>query len=131
MIGVSDIGNIIYKDSIPFGIKDVFQKGNVPQGEILSERIVIYPKMQQDITFWKESFVEVNICVPNIDAYTANLIRLNELERNARLIYESRTGIFDDTRYRYKIDTIGIEQDPQMKCHYVNVSLIFEVLNVK
>lgn len=130
MIGVSDIGNILYKDcKEAFGLK-VYQKGNIPSGAIKTDRVIIYPKVQQDVTYWKESFVEVNLCVPDIASNTANLVRLNELEREARAKLKRSTGEYDGSRYRYKIDTIGIEQDSEMQCHYVNVSILFEVLNV-
>lgn len=129
MIGVSDIGNIVYRDcKQAFGL-ECYQKGNVPQGEITTERVIIYPKVQQDISIWKESFVEVNLCVPDIAPNTANLVRLNELERIAREQLRYKTDVYDDTLYRYKIDTIGLEQDQEMKCHYINVTLLFETIN--
>lgn len=129
MISVTDIGNILYKDCGAFGIP-VYQKGNVPTGKVDSERIVIYPKVQQDLVYWRESFVEVNICVPDVSENTADLIKLNDMERKARQLIGYSTGIYDGTRYRYKIDTIGIEQDPGLACHYVNATILFKVINV-
>jgi hypothetical protein len=129
MIGVSDIGNILYADCKRIFSLPCFQRGNVPQGEITTDRIIIYPKVQQDISIWKESFVEVNICVPDIAPDTANLVRLNEVERIAREHLKYKCSEYDNTLYRYKIDTIGLEQDQEMKCHYVNISILFETIN--
>ena len=33
--------------------------------------------------------------------------------------------------YRYSIESIGAEADTALKCHYVNVRILFEVINVK
>lgn len=129
MIGVSDIGNILYKDCKALGL-DVFQNGNIPKGEITSERVIIYPKAQSPNTYWHESYVEVNICVPDIEIDTANLIRLAELETQARALLDYSGGLFNGCRYRYKIESVGIEADEEMKCHFVNVTILFNVLNV-
>lgn len=129
-IGVTDIGNIIYRDCKPFGI-EIFQKGNIPKGELKKERIVIIPKAQVPLKYWKESFVEVNICTLNLKNGMANLIRLQELEHQARKLLSSSVGEYNDCKYRYKIDSIGIEEDTELRCHYVNVTLNFETLNVK
>ena len=43
----------------------------------------------------------------------------------------SITGRYDGTTYHYSIESIGIEEDTSLKCHYVNVRILFEVLNVK
>lgn len=130
MIGVSDIGNILYKDCKALGL-DVFQKGNIPKGEITSERVIIYPKAQSPNTYWRESYVEVNICVPNIEIDTANLIRLAELETQARSLLGYSVGELKGSRYRYQIESVGIEADEEMKCHFINVTILFNALNVK
>ena len=41
------------------------------------------------------------------------------------------TGSYNGSFYRYSIYNIGTEADTALKCHYVNVSVLFEVLNVK
>ena len=106
MIVTTDIGNILYRDCKAFGIS-IVPNGETLTGELKSERIVIHTKKQQPGTYWKKSFAEVNLCVPDLSKNEANSIRLNEL------------------------DNIGTEADTALKCHYVNVSVLFEVLNVK
>ena len=129
MIVTTDIGNILYRDCKVFGI-DLIPDGETLTGELKYEKIVIHVKKQQLGTYWKKSFVEVNLCVPDLKEGEANTIRLNELERQAMKILRS-TGSYNGSFYRYSIYNIGTEADTALKCHYVNVSVLFEVLNVK
>lgn len=130
MIVTTDIGNILYRDCKAFGI-EVYQKGNIPSGEVTTERVIIRTKSQTPSKYWKKGFVEVNICVPDIEPNTADLIRLSELERRANVLLDDVISSYDGSTYTYSIDSIGIEADTALKCHYVNVRVLFEVLNVK
>ena len=131
MIVTTDIANILYKDCKAFGI-EVYQAGNIPDEhkELSSERVIIRTKSQSPETYWKKGFVEVNLCVPDIDG-DANLIRLQELERKAQEVLDEVVGEYDGSNYYYLIDSIGIEADAELRCHYVNVRILFQVLNVK
>lgn len=129
MIVTTDIGNILYRDCKAFGI-EVYQKGNIPAGEVTTERVIIRTKSQSPSKYWKRDFVEVNLCVPDIEPDTANLIRLAELERQAMSILNDVVSSYDGTTYYYSIDSISTEADTALKCHYVNVRILFEVLNV-
>ncbi|WP_347020862.1 hypothetical protein [Bacteroides finegoldii] len=131
MIVTTDIANIIFKDCKAFGISEMYQRGNIPEGEVKTERIVIYPKAQQPDAYWERGYVEVNLCVPVTKTGKANLIRLNELERNAREMFKDGiVGQYDGSWYRYSSESIGIEEDKELCCYYVNVKLLFETLNV-
>ena len=131
MIVTTDIANILYKDCKAFGI-EVYQAGNIPDEhkELSSERVIIRTKSQSPETYWKKGFVEVNLCVPDMDG-DANLIRLQELERKAQEVLDEVVGEYDGSNYYYLIDSIGIEVDTEFRCHYVNVRILFQVLNVK
>lgn len=128
MIVNSDISDIIYNDCSVFGIK-TYRFGNIPDGKVKSERIVVIAKALTADEYWNDGFVNVNFCVPDKQG-TANTPRLQELERRVWKELGSRTGVFDGTRYRYNVYSSGIEQDEGLECHYVNVILKFEVLNV-
>lgn len=130
MITTTDIGDILFRDCQTFGL-DVFRKGNIPDGDVVSERIVIIPKPQTPNKYWKKSFIEVNFCVPYLVGQKAALARLGELERNARMTLNGVTGEYDGTRYRYSISSVGVEEDTLLKCYYVNVRLLFQTLNVR
>lgn len=130
MIVTTDIGNILYRDCKVFGI-DLIPDGETLTGELKYEKIVIHVKKQQLGTYWKKSFVEVNLCVPDLKEGEANTIRLNELERQAMKRFDDVVSTYDGTTYRYSIDSIGTEADIALKCHYVNVRILFNVLNVK
>jgi len=131
MIVTTDIANILYKDCEIFDI-EVFQAGNIPDEhkKLSSERVIIRTKSQSPEAIWKKGFVEVNLCVPDMDG-DANLIRLQELERKAQEVLDDVVGEYDGSNYYYLIDSIGIEADTELRCHYVNVRLLFQVLNVK
>lgn len=128
MIVTTDIANILYRDSEIFGI-DIVPFGEILTGELKAERITIHVKGQIPETYWEKCFCEVNLCVPDIGLNEANTIRLNELERLAKKNFKSVTGRYDGTRYRYKYDTISIEADTALKCHFVNCRILFNVLN--
>lgn len=130
MIVTTDIANILYRDCQTFGI-DIVPHGKKLTGELKSERIVIHSKKQQPGTYWKKSFVEVNLCVPDLKRGEANTIRLNELEKQAQELFDGVTGRYDEVSYFYSVDSIGTEENTDLRCHYVNIRLLFEVLNVK
>ncbi len=130
MIVTTDIGNILYRDCKAFGI-DIVPDGETLVGELKSERIVIHTKKQQLGKYWKKSFAEVNLCVPDLKEGEANTIRLNGLERQANNLFDNVVSSYDGTTYCYSIDSIGTEADTALKCHYVNVRILFNVLNVK
>lgn len=127
MIATGDIATILLRDLKSFGI-DTYKKGAIPGGEITTERITINPKEPAPGTYWKKGFVDINICVPDVDGL-ANTARLTELER---LSFSLRSvSSFDDSTYRYSVYSTIQEQDTALKCHFVNVKILFEVLNVK
>lgn len=130
MIVTTDIANILYRDCNAFGI-DIVPQGETLTGELKSERIVIHAKKQQPGKYWKKSFAEVNLCVPDLKEGEANTIRLNGLERQANNLFDNVVSSYDGTTYLYLIDSISTEADTALKCHYVNVRILFNVLNVK
>ncbi len=130
MIVTTDIADILFRDCKDFGIM-IVPFGKTLTGEITEERITIHVKGQTPEKIWEKCFVEVNLCVPDLGVNIANTLRLKELERTAKELFRSVTGTFDGTRYLYEIDTINIEADTALKCHFVNVRLLFNVLNVK
>lgn len=131
MIVTTDIANILYKACESFGI-EVYQAGSIPgeHKKLSSERVIICTKSQSSEEIWKKGFVEVNLCVPDMDG-DANLIRLQELEREAQEVLGDVVGVYDGSHYWYTIDSIGTEADTELRCHYVNVRILFQVLNVK
>ena len=129
MITTSDIVDILYGVCAPFGM-EIYRKGYIPDGVVKEERVVIIPKEQSPQTYWKKCFVEVNLCVPDIGEGIADLNRLQEVERQAQEVFDSAAGGDDSSAYRYSIESVnGVSKDDDMKCHYVNVRLLFEVLN--
>ena len=139
MITTSDIATILYKDCKAFGISNVYKSPNVPIGDcnditkpqVTAERIVILTKKETPEKIWKKSFVEVNLVVPNLKDGKANLSRTTELDRMAHILFGDVFGYFDNTKYTYSLYSTETLQDPDIKCNYVNVRILFQVLNVK
>ena len=130
MIVTTDIADILYRDCKAFGI-EIVPFGKTLIDELKDERITIHVKGQTPSKYWEKCFCEVNLCVPDLGVNIANTLRLKELERTAKKLFKSVTDEFDGTRYHYGVDTIHIEADTALKCHFVNCRLLFNVLNVK
>ena len=130
MIVTTDIADILYRDCKAFGI-GIVPFGNTLTGELKEERITIHVKGQTPEKIWEKCFVEVNLCVPDLGVNIAHTLRLKKLERLAKKRFKSVTGMFDGTRYHYEVDTITIEADTALKCHFVNCRILFNALNVK
>lgn len=128
MITTTDAANIICKDCRPFGM-EVFQEGLIPEEELTNERITVHAKRQSEESYWTKCFIEVNFSVPDKSG-EADLIRLNEIEREALARLDS-VGEYDESYYRYSVHSSSHERDLSFKCHFVNVRLLFEVLNIK
>lgn len=130
MIVTTDIADILYRDCKAFGI-GIVPFGKTLTGDLKGERITIYVKGQTPSKYWEKCFCDVNLCVPDLEVNITNTLRLKELERKAKKLFRSVTGTFDGTRYHYEVDTIHIEADTALKCHFVNVRILFNALNVK
>lgn len=130
MIVTTDIADILYRDCKAFGI-DIVPFGKTIIDELKDERITIHVKGQTPSKYWEKCFCEVNLCVPDLGVKIANTLRLKELERKAKGLFKSVTDEFDGTRYNYEIDTIHIEADTALKCHFINCRILFNTLNVK
>ena len=125
MIVSGDVATILAED-LKALCENIYRKGAIPVCKVTSERIVILPKILKDSTYWSKGFVEVNFCVPNIETM-ANTKRLTEVERLLKPIED--VSVFDNTRYRYSVESISQEEDKPLDCWYVNARVLFEVLN--
>lgn len=136
MITPQTIGNILFRDSKKLGIESIYvifpgdNSNEIPTGEIKEERVVIHVKEQKSGTYWRKSFNEVNILVPRISD-RPDRIRAEQLEHEAMNLFDDVTDEFNNVHYSYSIASIGTMTDEALKCEYVNVRILFEVLNVK
>lgn len=131
MITSSDIQTILYKKAHLLGVKEVYKEGNIMSGNYSTERVVILNNSAEPGTYWRLGFMNVNLCVPDLDRnFTANLTRLSELESLAYDVF-SETGKMKGLAYTYDVDSTNIEEDRAAHSHYVNIRILFEVLNVK
>lgn len=136
MITPSTIGNILYRDSKALRIDARYvilpddNSDEIPSGEVKEERVVIHVKSQKPGTYWRKSFNEVNILVPRI-ANRPDRIRLEQLEHAAMELFDGVVGCHNEVTYSYSVESIGPMSDIALRCDYVNVRILFEVLNVK
>lgn len=127
MITTGDIETILIRDLKPFGL-ETYRKNAIPEGKVLSERITVIPKEPKTTAIWKKRFVEVNFCVPDMEGW-ANTKRLDELERQASDLRSVST--YDGSTYRYSVYSTNQERDAPLDCQFVNVKILFEILNVR
>ena len=132
MIVSSDIYKILFDKVKGIGIADVYDGWNPIKSKLKKEAAVIFTStpLSPD-TYWERAYVHVNICVPDYLGYV-NTERLNEVERLANVwIRDGMTGEYDGSIYRISKDSSGIERDDALRCSYVNLVLLFEILNVR
>lgn len=135
MITPQTVGNILYRDSKQLGIEPVYMvmpgdnSDEIPTGKVVAERVVIHVKKQKPGTYWRKSYNEINILIPRI-ANRPDRIRAEELEGKAMSIFDGVTGEFNGVHYLYSMDSIGTMTDDALRCEYVNVRILFKVLNI-
>ena len=130
MIVTGDIYKILFDRLKDFGIKDVYDSWNPIKSHLKEEAIVIVTSTPvEPDTYWEKAFAHVNICVPDYLG-EVNKQRLTALERMACVwIGKGFTDVYDGTRYRVGKDSLGIERDDALGCSYVNLVLLFEIIN--
>lgn len=131
MISTYNIGNIIFAHCRQFGINDMVQLPSMPVGEVTKERIVITTKQSQISSPWIRTFVEVNLCVPELKNGLANDGRLSALNDVAMELFKQyQVGEYNDTPYRFAWDSIQVVHDEQIRVHYVNIRVLFSYKNL-
>ncbi len=132
MIVTTDIYKILFEKVQEFGIKAVYDSWNPITSKLKEDAIVIVTSTPiESDTYWEKIFVHVNICVPDYLG-NVNTIRLSELERLANVwIRDGIVDKYDDSWYKISKSLLGIERDNALQCSYVNLKLLFEILNVK
>ena len=133
MIVTGDIYKILFdrvKDAFGIGTESIYDSWNPIKSSLKEEAIVIVTSTPiEPDTYWEKAFAHVNICVPDYLG-EVNKQRLTALERMAQeWIGKGFTGVYDGTRYRVGKDSLGTERDDALKCSYVNLVLLFEILN--
>lgn len=127
MIVTKDIEKIVVKDlSDMFPVQKIYCTDDVPDGKVTEERITVHVKRISIATYFNRNFVEVNWCVPDLCG-RPDSVRLGEAEH--QLSSFEATGEYDDTPYRYGTESMEIVKS-ELGCHYVNLRLLFEQLNV-
>lgn len=137
MITIADVEDIMLRDSVSIGVNKIQPESPVIDDKtgngLPEEMIVVHVKRQEDGTYWKNGFVEVNVCVPNFKSGKRNKGRLSALSLKGTEIfgnYDYIVGEYNDTVYRYRIASSSFEQEDRLKCWYVNFRILFETIKV-
>lgn len=133
MITTTDATNIMVAYLMNNQELPVYQKGNIPLGIVTDPRVTVIPQRDATETFWNKLTIQVNLSVPDIEeSYEADTRELQRLERLAYSLFDGKhVGEYDGTIYRFSRSSSGTEEDGGLKCHYVNVQVLFEILNVR
>lgn len=136
MLTQKDIGHVIYDDccflNLPIYLKDSLPDAEVVSGEErVQPRVVIRPKfVANDKTYFNDCTVEVNIVFPDIDGECNP--KLGDCYSKAlKELDNDKCGRCGEEFYRYHVERHGIEADENLSCHYANITLLFEILNVR
>lgn len=134
MITTGEIGNIMFRDCVKaFPDIEVVKYHNIMEGEIKAERIAIIVKPTNSTTYWHETSIEVNLCVPKLPNGEAHTTRLTELESAAIALLggdgRKVCGEWSNEFYSYLIERRSYEEDKDMGVFFVNLHIIFKQLN--
>lgn len=127
MISGSDIGKIIYDVCREYGV-ETFIKGSIPIKDVDGERITISVGQIHDGRLWRSCYVNVNWYVPDVMS-EGNAVRLEDIEVLMRPLHEG-CGRAGGIQYRWRCETTEVAPDESLRCHYVNLKLLFETLKV-
>ena len=127
MITTTEIGNIIFKEVK--SLTTAYHEDCFPEEEVTHERVVIIVKDNVPETYWLKCFVEVNFLVPDI-GNQKDRKRLGEIERSVIPLLKQKSGMFDGTTYTYRINSYGVHKDSDLRCHFLNVRLLFNTKNI-
>lgn len=142
MITEIDAGHVIYNDLSPMQMERRL-KGHLLRGTINGEEVMISEKIPEkgiiviipksisaDKKYFNDCTIVVNILLKDVEG-EANP-KLNTLLKEAfSLLNADRTGEVEGEWYRYNVRSHGIEEEKNLRCHYANIIIDFQILNVK
>lgn len=126
----SDIRIICKKIVGSLGI-EVYIPEELPLGAIASDRAVIVTSSDDLGKYWGKCIVTLSIIVPDVCPKIANMSRLSSYERKVQeLFVDGIAGEHGGDSYLIELQSIGIDNASDVKCHFVNAKLMFNILNV-
>lgn len=129
---VTDIKIVMRGIAETLGLTNVVFPEEIPLGEISEERTVIATSKESMGKIWASCIVTMSVLVPDVGSGIANLSRIHSLEQS--LLPEFREGMVGSRTgndYSVTLQDISVEADAKLRCHYVCIKLMFEILNTK
>lgn len=134
MMGTKDIETVMIGAVERSGLvplERIYLPNDFPPGKVTAERAVIFVKQNRRGPIFNEGFVEINFCVPDEGGRAAHA-RLQQLESEAvEHFWDDVVGDYGTTTFRYGLYSHEIGEDKELGCHYANIRLLFETLNVR
>ena len=131
MITEGKIADYIYARCKKFGIAEVYQWGNIPNGVVKKPRVTVQAKAQKEGKYWFDSFVEVNVCYPYLtENGVAPLNQIDNATIKANELFGKHVDRIDDDWIAFEIDSRNRIKDESLKCYYLNLHIRFKVLNI-
>lgn len=126
----SDIRIICKKIVGSLGI-EVCLPEELPLGAIASDRAVIVTSSDDLGKYWGKCIVTISIMVPDVCPKIANMSRLSSYESKVQEMFvDGIAGEYGGDSYLIELQSIGIDNASDVKCHFVNAKLMFNILNV-
>lgn len=126
----SDIRIICKRLISSLGIEVCFPE-ELPLGAIASDRAVIVTSSDDLGKYWGKCIVTLSILVPDVCPKVANMSRLSDYEKRVQEMFvDGIAGEYGEDSYLIELQSIGIDNASDVKCHFVNAKLMFNVLNI-
>lgn len=126
MIASGDIGNLLFTITKSLKIP-CYQGGNQKDYSTETRAVIHMHKMEKEPKFMK-CFADVNVIVPD-EGNEARTGTLKQYEQSLmELYYEPMVRVVNDHPLLIEIHSMGIEEDQQLKSHFVNCKLLISVL---
>lgn len=129
---VTDIKIVMRGIAESFGMTNIVFPEELPLGEISEERTIIATSKESMGKIWASCIVTMSVLVPDVSNGIANLSRIRAIEQ--KLLPEFREGVVGSTNgndYSVTLQDISVEADVKLRCHYVCIKLMFDILNTK
>lgn len=104
---------------------------DLPKGNITSDRAIIATSKNDIDKYWGKCIVTFSVLVPDVAPHIANMARISAYEKKVQnLFIDGIAGEYEGDDYLVELQSIGVDQASNIKCHFVNAKLIFNSLNV-
>lgn len=104
---------------------------DLPKGDITTDRAIIATSKNDIGKYWGKCIVTFSVIVPDVAPHIANLSKLSAYEKKVQnLFIDGIAGEHEGEGYLVELQSIGLDNASNIRCHFVNAKLMFNTLNV-